>query len=244
MRKFAFVAAILSIFQLTGCDPEAQGPDAAAQTVELGLRLELEDGAGVMRRVEFERASLDDATGALVYEARVDGEARQLSYLRTDEGLSVRATAGELDDEVELLVLDDSVELGIGGVHVGSLGRGVEAQVVTEIKADELSFALLSFFPHQRDGLRPAELFGDVGATREAPEGLEQSTQGLFGIHLGGANLACKKVKIRTYACDQQGTQTPEGCSGGSACGPILCCVSGCRIDESTKFEYGGGVSL
>jgi hypothetical protein len=114
--------------------------------------------------------------------------------------------------------------------------------VVTELKADEASFALLSLMPHERAGLRVHELFG---AETSAPaDGIAQRTEALFGIKLGRLSVRCKKIKIRTYACDTLGTAGPDGCSGGSTCGTIPCCMSGCRVDESTAFDYGGGASL
>ena len=61
-----------------------------------------------------------------------------------------------------------------------------------------------------------------------------------FGI--GGASLRCKKKKIKINTCEQQCTQTADGCACGGQCGAIACCASGCVNAEEVKWEYGGGV--
>lgn len=239
----ALLITLTALMAGLGCQPP-EAPDAATDvgTRSAGLSHDFvaEDGAGIPRAFVFERATLNGQT--LRYDARVDGQPRRVIYTQDAGELSIVAGDGDLDHEVELRITDTGVELGIAGELVGYLGLGEEASVVTEVKADEASFALLSLMPHDHPGLRVHEVFG---AQTSAPsEGLAQQTQALLGIHLGRIFVRCKKITIRTYACDAQGTSGPDGCSGGSACGTIPCCMSGCRVEESDAFDYGGGASL
>lgn len=230
------ITLALPFAALMACEAGPNSEATDPQVREIGQSITAVDGAGFERDFVIDRATKDPATGAIRYETYVDGVYR--TYTLTEaEGATMIAVAGEeVDTHIELTVLADRAELTIAGETVGHLMRGEDSKVDTNKGSDPFSFALLSLLIHRVDGLRPQQLF--------APEGFGVTSEALrIGpITIGKVSLGCKKKKVKINTCEQQCTQTADGCACGGQCGAISCCASGCVNAEETVWEYGGSV--
>ncbi len=227
----------------------ATAPGSATETALLELSVDFVDGAGEARRVELVDATLLEDGLRLRYRALVDGQPRTMEYAQygSDAPMEVTVTGPDARSEVGLFIEHGQAEFFIAGQPVGLFAWDeLGTTITTPLSSDPLSFALLSLFPHQVTGAEPARLF-EQGRQVDAAAGfgaLEQGIslggilRGIGKIFGGGARVTCTKVKI--YSCQEQCTQTADGCACGAQCGTIACCSSGCKTEERT--EYKGGV--
>jgi hypothetical protein len=244
-------AALLSM--TLACEPADSSPaPAPAATLDqvqpLAVAFDFVDGADFPRSVRFLDAALLEDGLRLRYRALVDGQARTIDYAQygSDAPMEVSVTGPDTRASIALVIDDGRADFYIADVAVGAFEwteKGTELS--SDRQSDALSFALLSLFPHQVEGLDPAGLF-EYERQTETADGygtLEQGKVTLGGIigSIGGlfkARIKC--TKINTYTCSAQCAQTADGCACGGQCGAIACCSSGCTVRE--EVTYSGGV--
>ncbi len=218
------------------------------QVQPLAVAFEFVDGAGHARSVRFLDAALLEDGLRLRYRAVVDGQPRTIDYAQygSDAPMEISVSGPAPRASLALVIDDDRAEFYIGDQAVGAFEWTEEGtELSSERQSDPLSFALLSLFPHQVEGLDPAGLF-EYERQIDATDGygaLEQGKITLGGIigGIGGlfrARIKCTKINI--YTCAAQCTQTADGCECGGQCGLIACCSSGCTVRE--EVTYSGGI--
>lgn len=247
MSRTRFLLAFALLFT-TACGVDDADPVTASavddRVVPLSLGFDFVDGADVARSIEFVDAALVEDGLRLRYRALVDGQPRSIEYAQygTDAPLEITIDGPDARAALGLFIDGDRADFYIAGTRVGAFAWTVEGtSFTTPLQSDELSFALLSLFPHQVAGLEPATLF--AGARYgDADDGYGSIQQGIFA-KLFRAKVKCTKNRI--YSCSGDiCAQTAEGCACGGACGTIACCSGGCTVDESVTYSGGVGAGL
>ncbi len=240
---------IIGIALLLGACATPTDSETATSEVTLDLEMAYTDGAGVEREAHFIDAALLDDGLRLRYRALIDGQPRTIEYAQygsdTPLELSVHGPEGA---ELALFIEGEEAEFVIAGESVGAFDWTAEgSDLETQRQGDPLSFALLSLFPHQVEGLQPELLFahseahtlgGGLEALEQGKITLKGVLKAIGGLFSGGARAGCTKLPD---ICSQMGTESPDGggCQNGSACGKIKCCAGSC---QTGGFSYEASV--
>ena len=241
----------------TGCAPEgAPEPrelptvtDSADEVVTLRRELTFTDGAGEERLALVRDVALLEGGDTLRYRLQLDGQARIVTYGLAEGPQTLLVVVDGPDDQTEEIALRvgaHDVEMAIRGETIGVFARGEGEHAPTALHADPLSFAALSLFPHQVQGLTPGELFAGYSAYETGEGGIDRVRQGkitlkgvlqaIGGLFSGGARADCVK-NPDISSCDVPCaivTDTPQG----GPCGAIPCCAGGCEVVEG-GYSYG-----
>lgn len=236
-----------------GGDPEPHARPTvsgdADEVVALRRELTFTDGAGEERIVLVRDVAMLDGGDTLRYRLQLDGQARTVSYGLAESAGTLLVVVDGPDgqsEEIALRVGADDVEMAIRGETIGVFARGEGARAPTALHADPLSFAALSLFPHQVQGLTPGELFAGYSAYESGESGIDRVRQGkitlkgilqaIGGLFTGGARADCVK-NPDVSSCDVPCSIVSDTPQGGP-CGSIPCCAAGCQVTEG-GYSYG-----
>lgn len=239
--------------------------DAVWTTVVVNHEEQLTDGGGMTHKITVEKILYQASVSPspLILHLIVDGSPRVLSYswgmTQTGTFSGIYAVSdGQMPLEDVTFIFQFAAPTTLdkpaalknalkGGNWIMRYGTetlvgiiGPEIQRSTS-GTDERSFAALSSGVLSLPAVVKAiQGSGDGEQTASAMSAIK-ILGGLFGGGIGGG-VRCAKKKITTLKCTAQCAMTPEGGCPCSCMGMVCC--SACESEETTVWEYSGGVNM